>query len=103
MPHCDLSQFLRGQGRAPSSRAYMVVGVQTAKHVLRQHRKRFSVEDIRFKRMPSVSTHQKHRWAEEFLHAFQFPDSPGIAAGPQRIARSCPVLAERARKYWTGW
>jgi len=97
---CDLTQFLRSRG-ARESRAYMAVGVQTARQVLRR-RKPFTSFDLAFRRLPGMTPKLAQHYAAEFLGTFSEPDRAS-ARGPASIVQACPVLTARTKKLWKGY
>ena len=104
---CNFTTLIPKGRRSPPGtkgafKQYMVVSVLTARHVLRA-RRRFEVNDIKFRTIPGGDQKLVRSWAGEFLSSWERGENPQESFGANLAVRVCPVLHERTKKWWVGY
>jgi len=96
---CNFSQFLRGRDQSIANRVHRLVGVMTARWVMRR-RKAFDASDVKLRRVgaPTIA----HRYVIEFLSAWESP-GPSNSRLADDMVEACPQLHERVKKHWKGY
>jgi hypothetical protein len=96
---CSFASILREVKGLPT-RDYMVVGVLTARHLLRV-RKPFNDADVNVRGVRGDPRLARRR-VGEFLDTWR-RNGDGGARGAQELLAACPKLAAKAKKLWKGY
>jgi hypothetical protein len=97
---CETSSFLQRKGGSPTNRAYTIVGVSTARWVLRR-RSTFTTDQVKVRRLVMVTPSVTRTWIVEFLSSWETPGPSHSKLADELVAR-CPQLHDKVIRFWAG-